>query len=72
MRKLEREVGNDTSYEVTDSDRLKVVEKGIKKLTNRLHREGVIDGDLKSYLLPRYPKAGQLKGNPKVHKKGNP
>ena len=72
VRKLESEVGDDTSYEITDSDRLKVVERGIKKLTNRLHREGIIDGDLKSYLLPRYPKAGQLKGNPKVHKKGNP
>ena len=49
-----------------------MVEKCFKKLKNRLHREDVIDGALKSYLLPRYPKTGQLKGGRDVHRKGNP
>ena len=48
LRELKREVGGITAYEVGDPSRLKEVEKSVKTLTNRLHR------DLKSYLLPMY------------------
>jgi len=34
-----------------------------------MFRDGAITNDMKQYLIPRYPKAGVLKGNPKIHKK---
>ena len=35
-------------------------------------REGEISKDMLQYLVPRYPKAGSLKGNSKMHKSGAP
>ena len=37
-----------------------------------MFKEGVINKDLQQYLIPKYPKNGKLKGNPKLHKDGAP
>ena len=37
-----------------------------------MYKEGVISKDLQQYLIPKYPKNGKLKGNPKLHKDGAP
>ena len=37
-----------------------------------MYKEGVINKDLQKYLIPKYPKNGKLKGNPKLHKDGAP
>ena len=49
------------SYTETDCSMLKEVDKGIKKLTNSMHKDAHIDSDLKPFLIPKYPKAGRLK-----------
>ena len=37
-----------------------------------MYKDGVINKDLQQYLIPKYPKNGKLKGNPKLHKEGAP
>ena len=37
-----------------------------------MHKNGLINSDIKHYLVPKYSRPGQLKGNPKLHKKGKP
>ena len=44
----------------------------MKKLVNKLYRDGVISDDLKQYLTPKYAGKGKLKGNPKLHKPNAP
>ena len=60
------------SYMVTEGDQTEVAWKKVKKLVNRMHRDGVITKDMKQYLSFVNPKAGSLKGNPKLHKSGAP
>ena len=48
------------------------VHRKVKLLAEELYRKGYISVNLKSYLVPKLPKPGKLKGNPKVHKAGNP
>ena len=46
--------------------------KKVKKLVNRMHRDGVKTKDMKQYLTFVNPKAGTLKGNPKLYKRSAP
>lgn len=72
IKELEKEVQGNLSYEEIDCKKLKEVDRNIKKLANRMHKDGHIDSELKAYLVPKYPRAGRLKGNPKLHKKAHP
>ena len=56
IKEVQKEVRDNDSYEETDCRRLKEVDKDIKKLPNRMHNDGHIDLDLKTYLIPKYPK----------------
>ena len=44
----------------------------MKKLVNKMNRDGLVSDDLKQYLTPRYVQKGKLKGNPKRHKANAP
>ncbi|WP_435329604.1 hypothetical protein, partial [Klebsiella pneumoniae] len=44
----------------------------VAKTTKEMFRKGYISQELKSYLTPKYPKPGKVKGNPKMHKAGYP
>ncbi|KAK3089910.1 hypothetical protein FSP39_007586 [Pinctada imbricata] len=72
VSKLEREIESSASYETTHSDRTQDSLKSVRKLANNMLKEGAICKDMYQYLVPRYPKAGSLKGNPKIHKSGAP
>ena len=37
-----------------------------------MQNKGHISSDMKRYMIPKTAKPGRLKGNPKLHKKGNP
>ena len=37
-----------------------------------MYREGAISKDMQQYRIPRYPRGGERKGNPKPHKQGAP
>jgi len=52
------------SEEMTQSDINKDVEEDAIDRSTRMFSDGVITNDMKQYLIPRYPKAGVLKGNP--------
>ena len=56
------------SYMEKEGDQTEVAWKKVKKLVNR----SVITKDMKQYLTFVNPKAGSLKGNPKLHKSGAP
>ena len=60
------------SYEETDVDLTEDTQKKVKRLVNKMNREGVVSDDLKKYLMPRYVQACKLKGNPKLHKPSVP
>jgi hypothetical protein len=70
--KLYRELDDSASYMETDDDRTDASLKAVKKLVNRMQKDGAITKELHQYLIPRYPTAGKLKGNPKLHKPGAP
>jgi hypothetical protein len=44
----------------------------VKKLVNKMFKDKQISKDMQQYLIPRYPRPGRLKGNPKIHKSGAP
>ena len=69
---LEKEVNIGKSYSKTDDEKHKETEKLVKKTVNKMYKNGHINNDLKKYLTPKLTKPGQLKGNPKLHKKGKP
>ena len=68
MSKLQKEIESSASYRVTESDMTQDSLKSVRKLANNMLKEGAISKDMHHYLVPRYPKAGSLKGNPKIHK----
>ena len=72
MEKTRKEMEGSNSYMETEGDRTEVAWTKVKKLVNRMHRDGVITKDMKQYLTFVNPKAGSLKGNPKLHKSGAP
>ena len=37
-----------------------------------MYKKGHISSDMRRYMIPKTAKPGRLKGNPKLHKKGNP
>ena len=60
ISKLKREMNNSDSYQDTEGNRVDRAIKEVKKLVNRMYREGAISKDLQQYLIPRYPRAGEL------------
>ena len=66
--KLCKEMEEDNSYRETEGDQTAEIHKEVKKFVNRMYRVGTISKAMKEYLIPRYPKPGRLKGNPKLHK----
>jgi len=47
-------------------------ERAVKKVANRLYKEGHICGELWNNLIPKHATQAKLKGNPKIHQEGNP
>ena len=72
VNKLHKEMDDCDAYKKTERDTTEETMKKIRKLVNRMHKEGVIGKELKHYLIPKRPSAGKLKGNPKLHKDGAP
>jgi hypothetical protein len=59
-------------YTKTKSDITKTITNRVRKLADNLYHNGAISNDLRSYMLNRNAQPGQLKGNSKLHKAGNP
>lgn len=72
VQSLQKEMDDSDSYEATGNDQTEEIQKKVKRLVGRMHREGAISDDLKQYLTPRYSQKGKLKGNPKLHKPNAP
>jgi len=69
---LQNEMTESDSYEESENDLTQKSMKEVRKLVNSMSKNGTVTKDMKQYLLPRYPRAGSLKGNPKLHKKNAP
>ncbi|XP_053392303.1 uncharacterized protein LOC128554986 [Mercenaria mercenaria] len=69
LNSLQKEMEESDSYAESENDLTQTSMKEVKKLVNSMSRNGSIPKDMKQYLLPKYLKAGSLKGNPKLHKK---
>ena len=72
IHRLHKEMTDSESYKEIPQDLTETATKTVKKLVNKMFKEGVINKDLQQYLIPKYPKNGKLKGNPKLHKDGAP
>jgi hypothetical protein len=72
MKELVDDMKKSHSYRETEDAGVTVAVRGVKKIADKLYKDGHIDKDLKKYLTPKYPQSGKLKGNPKLHKSGNP
>ena len=72
IESLEKEMEQSSAYERTDNDRTEEAHKKVKKLVNKMNRDGLVSDDLKNYLTPKYVQRGKLKGNPKLHKANVP
>jgi hypothetical protein len=72
MERLDRELSQDDTYQQTDGNAFKIAEKKVRNVANEMYKSGLINKELKNYLIPKYSKNGKLKGNPKVHKNGHP
>ena len=68
VESLEKKKKQSGSYEMTDNNRAEEAHKKVKKLVNKMSRDGLVSDDLKRYLTPRYVQKGKLKANPKLHK----
>jgi len=44
----------------------------VKKTANRHYKDGHICHQLRDYLISKHATEAKLKGNPKIHKEGNP
>ena len=72
IRALEEEMNENSAYVEVEGDRTQTSMKAVKKLANRMYREGAVSKEMQQYLVPKYAKSGRLKGNPKLHKEGAP
>ena len=67
FQNLANEVENNETYLETDEDTTKTIMKRLKNLVQRMYNEGTITAEMKNYLIPKYPHAAVVKGNPKIH-----
>ena len=72
VESLQKEMEESDSYTMTEDDQTKKSMREVKKLVNKMYKDGAIPQDMKQFLIQRYPKAGCLKGNPKLHKNNAP
>ena len=58
IQRLQKEMTDSGSYEEIPDDLTETATKTVRKLVNRMYKEGVINKDLQKYLIPKYPKKG--------------
>ena len=51
-------------YSLTEADQTKTSLTDVKKLVKKMLKDGAISQDMRQFLIPRYWKAGSVKGNP--------
>ena len=71
LLKLEQEIGNCDTYQRSDGNGQQEAERSVKKVANRLYKDHFCL-ELRNYLIPKHATLAKLKGNPKIHKEGNP
>ena len=69
--KANEELYKSDTYVETD-DETKKVTNDVRRIVKKMFNNGWIDDKVKEYMMPNFPKCGQLKGNPKMHKDNAP
>ena len=59
-------------YEKLNNDTTQQVTNKVRKIVKRLHQSGMIDDELKQYMMPNNINQGRVKANPKILKQNNP
>ncbi|CAC5368930.1 MEGF10_11 [Mytilus coruscus] len=72
FEKLEEEITNYDTYSKTEGTRLMKLQKKVKLLVNRMNKKGSISGEMKTYLISKYPHPAKFKGNSKIHNQNKP
>ena len=68
---IEKELKNAETYKAVEKDLTQKNENKVKKLIENLFKRGVIDNDMRKYLLPKGTCPGKVQANPKLHKKNH-
>ena len=66
IHRLHNEMTDSESYKEIPEDLTETATKTVKKLVNKMYKDGVINKDLKQYLIPKYPKKQKVKRKPKI------
>ena len=61
IRKLETEMNESDAYVSVTEDPTQSSLKAVKKLVNRMAKDGVISKEMQQYLIPKHSKAGNSK-----------
>ena len=72
LEKLAAELHDGSTYEAVKRDMTRHVSRQVKNITTSMHKRGYIGKHQMKYLNHDRPRPGQVQGNPKVHKEGNP
>ncbi|VDI19835.1 Hypothetical predicted protein [Mytilus galloprovincialis] len=72
FKKLEEDITNNDIYCETEQNTTHQITKKVKSLVNKMKKEGLISGEMKTYLISKHPHPAKLKGNLKIHKQNKP
>ena len=61
IRKLETEMNESDAYVSVAEDPSQSSLKAVKRLVNRMAKDGMISKEIQQYLIPKHSKAGKLK-----------
>ena len=65
INKLQKEMNERTAY--LETNFTEETMKKVKKLVNKMHKEGVFGKEMHQYHIPKRPSTGKFKGNPNLH-----
>ena len=72
IKKVSEDLEQNGKYEKLKNDTTQQVTYKVRKIVKSLHQSGMIDDELKQYMMPNNINQGKVKENPKIHKQNNP
>ena len=72
IKKVNEDLSQNNTYQKQKKDPTTLINNKVTKIVKDMHKNGIIDDDLKKYMTPNLSRPGNVKANPKVHKEGHP
>ena len=72
IKKVNEDLSQNNTYQKQKKDLTTLTNNKVTKIVKEMHKNGIIDDNLKKYMTPTLSRPGSVKANPKVHKEGHP